>query len=221
MAVSSVNNTTSTNSSSTVYENPNGKLGAEEFLKMFLTELQYQDPTEPMDNEKILEQTSQLSMLETNNALQTSLENMSKAMASSSNFSVISAIGKTANTGKSTVSVTNGGSVNFDMFFSEPIQSGNLNIVNSNNQVIKTIDLSSKAGQSGTVSFSWDAKNDSGLVVADGSYGVTSNYLNSSGGVSKAVYGAYPIESVKFSNGEAMLKLGSKYYSINDVTEIY
>jgi flagellar basal-body rod modification protein FlgD len=213
--------TTQTSTTTKVYENPKGKLGGEEFLKMFLTELKYQDPTEPMDNEKILEQTSQLSMLETNENLQTSLKSMATALASSSNFSVISAIGKTANTGTDAIAIEDGKGLTFDVHFASPIQSGNLNIINSNGQVVKTLDLSSKAGQSGTVTFNWDAIDDTGSMVNDGNYKVISNYLDSSGNLNRASYGVYPIESVKFSNGEAMLKLGSKYYSINDVAEIY
>ena len=39
-------------------------LQKDDFLKLLLVELQHQDPTEPMDSEKILSQTSQLATLE-------------------------------------------------------------------------------------------------------------------------------------------------------------
>jgi len=219
MAVSSVSNTSS--STEGVYENPNAKLGGEEFLQMFLTELQYQDPTEPMDNEKILEQTSQLSSLETNEKLQESLKNMATALSSSSNFSVISAIGKTANTGAEGIVVKDGATDSFDISFSEAIESGTINILNSNRQVVKTIDLSNVVGQSGTLNFAWNGTDSSGNSVADGKYTISGVYTSLNGNVNSVKHGVYPVESVKFDNGNPMLKLGSKYYSLNDIEEIY
>ena len=45
--------------------NPHAQLDKDAFMKLLLTELQYQDPTSPMDSEKMLTQTSQLATLET------------------------------------------------------------------------------------------------------------------------------------------------------------
>jgi flagellar basal-body rod modification protein FlgD len=39
-------------------------LSKDDFMTLLLVELQHQDPTEPMDSEKILSQTSQLATLE-------------------------------------------------------------------------------------------------------------------------------------------------------------
>lgn len=52
-------------------------LGKDDFLKLLLVELQYQDPTSPMDTEKILTQTSQLATLESATKTNTALENLS------------------------------------------------------------------------------------------------------------------------------------------------
>ena len=45
-------------------ENEKGILGKDEFLKLLLVELQHQDPTAPVETDKILSQTSQLARLE-------------------------------------------------------------------------------------------------------------------------------------------------------------
>ena len=44
-------------------ENP-GKLGKDDFMKLLLATLKYQDPTEPMDTAKLLEQTSTMTNME-------------------------------------------------------------------------------------------------------------------------------------------------------------
>ena len=65
--------------------NPNSQLDKDAFLKLLLVELQHQDPTEPMDSAKMLEQTSQLAtveMQEKTNQVMTQLSEQMQASAS-------------------------------------------------------------------------------------------------------------------------------------------
>lgn len=218
MAVSATN---STATNPAVYENPKSKLGSQEFLQLFLTELQYQDPTEPMDNEKILTQTSQLSTLENNDKLATSLEAVVNKLEANSQFSIISAIGKTANTGVNTIDIEGGNGVSFDMLFKNPIESGTLKITDSYGKTIKSLDLSEYQGMSGTMKFSWDATDSNGKYVSDGAYKVVADYMDSSGKVNSVKFGEYEIESVKFNEGKALLKLGANYIPADEIEEIY
>ena len=55
--------------SSDIVSNPKSELTSDDFMKLFLTELQYQDPTSPMETKDMLEQTSQLTQLKTNDDL--------------------------------------------------------------------------------------------------------------------------------------------------------
>lgn len=50
-----------------------GHLGSEDFLKMLITQLQYQDPLEPMDNSKLVEQIASVREIELNTTLTDSL----------------------------------------------------------------------------------------------------------------------------------------------------
>jgi flagellar basal-body rod modification protein FlgD len=47
-----------------------------DFIKMMITQLQNQDPTQPMKNEDLLAQMSQIGQLETSTQLQTSLKSV-------------------------------------------------------------------------------------------------------------------------------------------------
>ena len=51
-------------------------LKPEDFIKMMITQLQNQDPTEPAKNEQLLAQMSQIGQLQSSTSLQTSLSKM-------------------------------------------------------------------------------------------------------------------------------------------------
>jgi flagellar basal-body rod modification protein FlgD len=51
-------------------------LDVSQFIKLLVTEMQNQDPLNPMDNSKILEQISQIKAIATNNKLNQSLDSL-------------------------------------------------------------------------------------------------------------------------------------------------
>ncbi|CAM4110283.1 flagellar hook capping FlgD N-terminal domain-containing protein [Campylobacter armoricus] len=83
--------------------NPKAELDKDAFLKLLLIELQHQDPTDPMDTEKMLTQTAQLSALEmqdnTNKTMTQLVNAMTKlqnSIAASTGMSALAAVGKLA-----------------------------------------------------------------------------------------------------------------------------
>lgn len=104
---------TDSSSSSGIVSNPNATLDKDAFLKLLLIELQHQDPTDPMDSDKMLTQTSQLSALEmqqnTNTTMQKMVETMqllSNSFSTSMSTSAIGAIGKMATVSDNKIKLT-------------------------------------------------------------------------------------------------------------------
>jgi flagellar basal-body rod modification protein FlgD len=64
----------SSSSSSSTQTNAFDNLDTEQFLKLFITELQNQDPLNPMDNEQMLNQMSQIRAIESNTKLTNTLD---------------------------------------------------------------------------------------------------------------------------------------------------
>jgi len=195
------------------------KLGKDDFMTLLLVELQNQDPTEPMDSEKILAQTSQLATLESTDKTNKALEKLADTMAASSDFSAISAIGKTAELGSNAITLTEGESSSFDIYFPSDIASGNVEILDANGNVLRTIPA--EHGDAGVYSYSWDGKDMSGNSVDEGIYYVTASYSNEAGETKTTRVGTYPIESVRFDDGETYVKLGSGYVPLSNVSEIH
>jgi len=195
------------------------KLGKDDFMKLFLAQLQNQDPTEPMDTEKILTQTTQLATIESSDNTNKALEDLSSSLSMSQQFSTISAIGKTADLGLDTLQHTKGNASAFEIYFPENVKGGSIEITDNNGQVVKTMLV--EDGLAGVKQFTWDGTDASGNFIDDGIYHVNATYTNDDGEARTTKLGAYPIESVKFDSGKTLLKLGSNYIALDQVKEVY
>ncbi len=205
-------------SSSNIATNPKGILNKDDFMKLLLTELKYQDPTDPMDTEKMLTQTSQLATLESSDNTKKALEKLTSQLSVSANLGIVGAIGKMASLGKDTILVSKDSKPSFDLYFKHDIQSGSVKIKDKNGNVVKTLTLKPQKG--GVLNFAWDGTNNNGKRVAEGEYSISANYTDGNSGSYSTTYGTFPIESVKFDNGNALLKLGNSYFPLGKIKEI-
>ena len=64
-------------------------LGQEEFLQLFLTELDFQDPLEPLDNREFLAQIAQFTSLEQTRQSTESINNLAQLNATSQSISLL------------------------------------------------------------------------------------------------------------------------------------
>ena len=194
-------------------------LGKDDFMTLLLVELQHQDPTEPMDSKKILNQTSQLATLESSDNTNKALEDLSKSLMASQQFSTISAIGKTANLGSNAISLDKDSDSVFELYLPEDSEHGTIEITDSNNNVVKTIELGQK--KKGVYQFTWDGKANSGQRAEAGVYNVNATYTDTLQQTQTTRVGVYPIESVKFDNGKSLIKVGSNYVDLESVKEVF
>ncbi len=208
--------TTTTTSSSTT--NPNSVLGKDDFLKLLLLELKYQDPTAPMDSEKILSQTSQLATLESAENTNKALAELATSLASSAQYAGISAIGKIADTGSNAVVLEKGKKVDFELYYPDAVTTGKINILDKNGKILKTMDVG--ATDAGVSAYKWDGTNAAGSTVDAGIYYIESTYTKADNTTATTRVGLYPIESIKFDSGKTYAKLGSNYIDFSTIKEI-
>lgn len=195
------------------------ELGKDDFMTLLLVQLQNQDPTEPMDSEKILTQTSQLAALEATENTNSTLETLAASMGASQQFSTIAAIGKTADIGSNAIGHDEGSETSFEIYFPEDVASGNIEILDVDGNIISTIAL--EESDSGVYQYDWNGELSGGEAADSGVYYVTASYKNAAGDDLTTRMGAYPIESVRFENGNAQVKVGSSYVPLDNIKEIY
>jgi len=199
--------------------NPNGILGKDDFLKLLLVELQYQDPTAPTDTEKILSQTSQLAALESADNTNKALEGLAASLGNSQQFSTIAAIGKTADLGSDAIAHEKGSSSTFEVYFPNAIEQGTVDITDTNGNTVGTLDVGTNPA--GVYKFTWDGISATGNAVDSGVYSVNARYTDPNGTAQTTRLGAYPIESVRFDNGNTLVKVGSNYVPLENIREVY
>jgi len=220
MAIDATSGTTSSLTATTSgTNNPDGVLGKDDFMKLLLVELQNQDPTKPTDTDKILTQTSQLASLESADNTNSALEELSKSLESSQQFSTIAAIGKTADLGSDSISHTKNEDSTFEVYFPNSVKEGTVSITDSDGNTVQTLDVGTNP--SGVYKFTWDGSNSSGNQADDGIYHVNAQYTDGDGNTQKTRLGAYPIESVRFDSGKTLVKVGSNYVPLENVKEVY
>ncbi|MCD6173025.1 MAG: flagellar hook capping protein, partial [Sulfurimonas sp.] len=184
-------------------------LGKDDFMTLLLVELQHQDPTEPMDSGKILEQTSQLATLESTENTNKALEDLATSLGISQQFSTISAIGKTADLGSNAIGYDKGTTSSFEVYFPEDIENGVIEVLDANGNIVDTMPI--KPNPSGVYQFDWDGMLSDGSEADSGMYYITASYNDTAGKAQTTRMGAYPIESVRFEGGSTLVKVGSSY----------
>ncbi|EAI2689781.1 flagellar basal body rod modification protein [Campylobacter jejuni] len=221
---------TDSSSSSGIVSNPNATLDKDAFLKLLLIELQHQDPTDPMDSDKMLTQTSQLSALEmqqnTNTTMQKMVETMQKlsdSFSTSMSTSALGAIGKMATVSDNKIKLTGADElIALKMYLPEDSDENGvtLEIYDSNNKLVFSEKSDAKSISQGLFTMEWPGRNNDGVYAGDGEYTVKMVYNNKNGEKITANYGTYPIEGVVFKDGVAHAKMAGKEVPFDAIQEI-
>ncbi|MGN8586833.1 UNVERIFIED_CONTAM: flagellar basal body rod modification protein [Campylobacter jejuni] len=221
---------TDSSSSSGIVSNPNATLDKDAFLKLLLIELQHQDPTDPMDSDKMLTQTSQLSALEmqqnTNTTMQKMVETMQKlsdSFSTSMSTSALGAIGKMATVSDNKIKLTGADElIALKMYLPEDSDENGvtLEIYDSNNKLVFSEKSNAKSISQGLFTMEWPGRNNDGVYAGDGEYTVKMVYNNKNGEKITANYGTYPIEGVVFKDGVAYAKMAGQEVPFDAIQEI-
>lgn len=210
--------------------NPNAQLDKDAFLKLLLVEMQHQDPTDPMDSDKMLTQTSQLAALEmqqnTNNTMQEmvkTMELLTNSMSTSMSISAVGAIGKMATVENNKIKLTGPDEViALKMYLPEDSNGKGvtLEVYDSNNKLVYTEKTGEQVVNKGLFTIEWPGRNNDGVYAGNGEYSVRVVYQNQNDQQIIANYGSYPIEAVKFIDGIAYAKMGGQYVKFDEISEI-
>ncbi len=196
----------------------NDTLDKEAFLTLLITQFQYQDPLNPMEDKEFIAQLAQFSSLEQSMAMNEKMEEMTASINHQTSISITNYIGKEVSARGYGISKEGSATSLIQYAGNEPMESCVVNILDANRNIVTSVDLGAKAA--GIHDFTWDGMYSNGSEAPDGVYEVNFVGKNAEGNsvyVDTSVSGR--VTGTSLYNGQYFLRM-SDGRSVQ-LTEVY
>jgi len=194
-------------------------LGKDDFLKLLTTQLQQQDPTQPMDNTAFVAQLAQFSSLEQMSNVNDTLTQMLTSQGTALETTAAGMVGKTAIFNTDQVSLVQGKPATITANLSQAATNVTLTIQDGSGNTVRTI--GEGAYPSGNNTFTWDGQDDHGNSLPNGNYTAQLQATDINGkSVSLTQNGSAPITGVVFNNGTPEFLAGGSTLKISDISQL-
>jgi len=186
------------------------------FLTLLTTQLQNQNPLDPLDTNQFTQQLVQFASVEQQMNMNTQLQTLVSLQQTAQNSQALGFVGKTVTVNGSTAPLTNG-KAQWTFNPTTPA-TATLTVTDSTGQTVY-----SKTGtvQPGTQAFNWNGLDNSGRQWADGNYTLT---ITAVGADSKPVAIATNVtgmvDSVDLTQSPPLLSIGGKSYTLNQILTV-
>jgi flagellar basal-body rod modification protein FlgD len=220
MAIASVTNATA---SATATTQPAGAIGKTsldqvDFLKLFVAQLKFQDPMQPMDNYQMASQMAQFSMVEGLNKMTESIKNMETSQSSANQLQAASLVGKNVEVKGNGLTVS-GGKVSEGYYQLEKPGRVAVNIFDSRGSLVRTLELG--AQDTAKRKLGWDGKTLAGTALPDGQYSFKVTAVDEKGqAVNVTTTMTGKVDGVSFDSAGTLLKIGPKQVLLSEIIAI-
>lgn len=199
------------------------QLGKDDFLKLMMAQMKYQDPMNPMDGTAFSAQLAQFSSLEQLTNINTSLTqsiNANLMLAESVNNTMSATlIGKEVKLNSTTIQKSGQDAANIGYTLSGDAVSVKISIYNESGMLVKTIEDAST--DKGDNKLSWDFTDNQGNNLPDGNYTFSVEAEGANGNLMDVTHFLYgQIAGVKFTTEGTKLLVNNSEYLLSDILEI-
>ena len=176
----------------------NEEMGQREFLLLFTTQLQNQNPLDPMKNEAFVAQLAQFSQLEATTSMSDQMTELVSSLKGERLMNGAHLIGKSVAVPNGQAILRDGAAIAGVITVPNGANSINLSVYDKSGVLIKSEELGRKAP--GDVTVRWDGTNARGEKMADGAYRIVATVNGFNGDITKVPI-ATPdvVKSVTFS----------------------
>jgi flagellar basal-body rod modification protein FlgD len=225
-ALSNVSTTTSSTSSSSSTATAAGSNAAQQlagnfdtFLQLLTTQLQNQNPLDPLDTNQFTQQLVEFASVEQQVNMNTNLQTLISMQQTSEATSALQLVGSTVTVGGKTATLSNAtnSAAIWNLTAASPA-TANLTITNSSGQTAFTGTMAVNAGSQ---SFTWNGKGNNGQTWPDGTYTLAVTATGANGqavNVSTQVQGT--VSAVNTSANPPTLTVGGQTVQISQITSI-
>ena len=175
----------------------NDKMGKTEFLTLFTTQLQNQNPLDPVNNEAFVAQLAQFSQLEASTNMSASLETMAKSMKSDRFMNGANLIGKQVTAPMGNARYEKGSTISGLVSIPAGADSVSLDVMDAQGKKIYTQTLGRQ--MPGDLKLSWNGATDAGEPAPSGIYKIVAT-VNSLGKITQTpISTPMTVKSVTYS----------------------
>jgi len=175
-----------------------------QFLTLLVTQLQSQDPMNPMDNSQITSQMAQISQVSGMQTLNTAMQSLVQSQTANQSLMAATMIGKQALVPGNALNLTSGSNVQGAVNLSGAATNYTVSIKDANGNVVDTLAVNSPS--SGLNSFEWDGKDANGNQLPTGKYTFSAAATSaSSSAVTATPYANQTVTAVSWASGAAQL----------------
>ncbi len=210
----------STASSSSSSSSASSALDKDDFLQLLVTQLQHQDPLNPLDDKEFIAQLAQFSSLEQMNNVASGITAINDTLAKQDALSAANYIGKTVVADGNTISKLDSGITPIYFTLDDAASTVTINVYDQNNNIVKTQTLNSM--QAGEYNFSWDGLDYNGSESSNGRYSV---YFSAEGADGSSVMVDTEVTGIivgisKNSEGTSFTLSDGRSVSFDDITMV-
>ena len=188
-----------------------------QFLNLLVTQLENQDPLDPLDPNEFTSQLVQFASVEQQIYQNQNLEDMLELQQASLLGTVVGYIGSQVEVRGSTLALNNG-TAQFSYDLETSSSSTTLTITDEAGSTVFFTDGETDAGKH---EFTWDGMDNFGFPLEDGAYTLNVNALDPEGNpvnLSTTVVGV--VSGVSTDNGQTLLSVGDAKYSVDQIISI-
>jgi len=188
------------------------------FLTLLTTQLQNQDPLNPMDNSQVTSQLAQISTVSGIDKLNTTIQQMTQSFLASQQVQASALIGHGILSPGTDLSLQNSGAAG-GVQLDQAADRVTVKILGANGQVIRTLNLGSAT--QGVTDFTWDGLRDDGTQAPDGAYTFQVTATQGSAQVNAQALALGLVQSVTLgSQGILLNAAGLGSVNLSDVKQI-
>ncbi|HYV32391.1 MAG TPA: flagellar hook capping FlgD N-terminal domain-containing protein [Candidatus Binatia bacterium] len=187
------------------------------FLTLLTTQLQNQNPLDPLDTNQFTQQLVQFASVEQQLKTNDQLSTLVSLQQTTQSTQALGFVGKTAVVDGSAAAMSNSQAA---WLLDVPKESTvNISITNSAGQTVYSKDYAISAGDG--QSFTWDGKGNDGTQWPDGNYKLTATATDNSGAavaISTKIAGV--VNSVDLTQSPPLLAINGQTYTVNQIKGI-
>ncbi len=194
-------------------------LNKDDFLRLFMAQMQNQDPLNPQDGSQFITQLAQLTQVEQSYNTNSNLAKILAAFQDASSLSLVSFIGKQALVRGNSISMTEGSQPLLSFNLPSAATTLNVEIRDGKGVLVRTISSGEQGAGDGSVL--WDGKDDGGKPLPAGTYRFSVTATGKDGSsFSGAPYMEATVTAVRYDSGRAILNCGPLEVQVADLIAV-